>query len=252
MHVPWALLADSSSGSTWVNHVLSSHPCSVSEGEVLMKNATASALFHASAAGIAAVLHDITVRNQRTLASTPGAAHCSSTAGGLKLKLGERDILLGSESNALQVARELRRLGYRIILLQRTNHLDNLLGRQSRHRTGVLHCRSRGNVTRTCQVNSSIVLNCKKAMHSIDRLRLRQRASEVIFSDSSAAGPLRRGRLDRPRAVAAINDGTGHLLRLEYEDLVGSSHMWLAALRLLGLPVESACRAQRAPPNWPD
>ena len=38
---PWALLADSSSGSTWVNHVLSSHPCAVSQGEYLMTNKTA-------------------------------------------------------------------------------------------------------------------------------------------------------------------------------------------------------------------
>ena len=64
---PWALLADSSSGSTWVNHVLSSHPCAVSQGEYLMTNKTAAALFHQSPEGIAAVLRDVAARNRDAL-----------------------------------------------------------------------------------------------------------------------------------------------------------------------------------------
>ena len=122
---PWALLADSSSGSTWVNHVLSSHRCAVSQGELLMKNQTAAALFHSSAAGIERVLLDVTALNFAALRGRPG---CARMAGGVKLKLVERDILFGSGGNAMAVATALARVGYRVIVLQRANHLDSLIG----------------------------------------------------------------------------------------------------------------------------
>ena len=217
---PWALLADSSSGSTWVNHVLSSHPCAVSQGEYLMTNKTAAALFHQSPEGIAAVLRDVAARNRDAL-SRRGAnltVHCTRFAGGVKLKLVERDVLFGNDGNALAVAAALGRQGYNVLLLHRTNHLDSLLGRMSRKRTGVLHCKKEKAEMCKKSLNTSFVLSCARARDAIDRYRLRRRASELLFRNWPS--PL---------------NGTGTVLRLEYERLVGSPRTWLSALRLIRL-----------------
>ena len=110
---PWALLAESSSGSTWVNHVLASHPCAVSEGEHLMRNSSAAALFHASAAGVDSVLRDVAARNRAALEKK--GERCARGAGGLKLKLVERDVLFGTDGNAMQVAESLLRNDYNVV-----------------------------------------------------------------------------------------------------------------------------------------
>jgi hypothetical protein len=158
--------------------------------------------------------------------------HDHSTAGGVKLKLAERDVLFGrTEFNALKVARALHREGYRVLLLHRTNHLDNLLGRMSRHKTGVLHCHGDDAARERCakKINTSMVVSCKMAVPMIDKLRLRKRASELLFERNFA-----------PRAGDASNK-TGHVLRVEYEHLVDHPRDWLDMLRLLRLPVQSAC-----------
>ena len=249
-HVPWALLAGSATGSTWVNHVLSSDPCCVSVGEYLMANKTAAKLFaSAGKQAIARVLLDVVARNKEELRRREEASgrRCTSTAGGVKLKLAERDITFGTDGvgNAAAVADALHTLGFQVILLQRSNHLDNVLGRLSRRKTGVLHCLANGSdvgvagrkarAARSCtpeKLNTSLTISCAAAKRTIDRLRLRKRASELLFT---------RDRW--PRGDAA-NDGSGRVLRLEYEALVERPQQWLSALRLLRLPAQSACLLQ--------
>ena len=235
---PWALLAESSTGSTWVNHVLSSHPCVVSVGELLMTNATAARMWHKLDGGVDAVLQDVAARNRAQLAARVAAAECPRSAGGIKLKLVERDVTFGEGGNALKVVAALARLKYHVILLQRTNHLDSILGRLSRKQTGVTHCHSsHGPVTKpkvgrrlskcdATNLNVSFVLPCDRARDAIDRLMLRRQASNLIF-----------------RRWPSPPDGTGRMLRIEYETLVGAPAGWLATLRLLRLqaPAVAAC-----------
>ena len=233
-HTPWALIAGSSSGSTWVNNVLAGHPCATSVGEILMSNLTASQIFHSSAAGIGKVLQDIDIINRQTLhrrAAEPGAAKCKHTAGGVKLKLFERDIIVGKsqkgDENALKVAAALRSHGVKVLLLKRTNHLNNYLGRLSRHRTGVLHCRS-GTKCDPSTLNISIAVNCKSAISSIDRLRLRMRASDLLFASDQSG-------------TQVSTDGSSGVLQLHYEHLISTPQMWLTMMRFLDLPADSAC-----------
>ena len=233
--VPWALLAGSSTGSTWVNHVLSSHPCVVSVGEILMRNQTAAKLFHAGVDGVSTVLEDVADQNRQQLRQRPNASQCASVAGGVKLKLGERDIEFSPNGgNALEVAEALKRHGYMVIVLQRNNHLDNVIGRLSRRRTGVLHCKGRATAGSPgcdpARLNTSLRLNCQKTISTINTLRLRKRASEVLFGSAALANES-AGR--RARA--------GRVLVMEYETLISTPSPWTAALKLLGLPAASSC-----------
>lgn len=209
-----------------------------------MNNRTASNLFHSnSSAGVEQVLRDVVARNKETLRlraeTTAGRDRCSSTAGGVKLKLVERDIKFGHDgsSNAMEVAAALRKLGFHVILLERANHLDNVLGRLSRKRTGVLHCKSEHGKCDPSKLNISLRLNCKEAIKTIDRLRLRQRASELLFTD----GRLGAGGTLRNPTAAEPNGGAGRVLRLQYESLVERPELWRSALRLLRLPTSDAC-----------
>jgi|MesohylFT_1024984.scaffolds.fasta_scaffold34148_1 hypothetical protein len=233
--VPWALLAGSSTGSTWVNNVLSSHPCVASVGEILMRNQTAAKLFHAGVDGVSTVLEDVANQNRQQLQQRPNASQCDTVAGGVKLKLGERDIEFSPNGgNALEVAEALKRLGYRVIVLQRNNHLDNVIGRLSRRRTGVLHCKGSATAGSSgcdpARLNTSLRLNCQKTISTINTLRLRKRASEMLFGSAELANE-RAGR--RARA--------GRVLVMEYETLIGTPSLWTAALKLLGLPATSSC-----------
>ena len=271
--VPWALLAGSSSGSTWVNHVLSSHPCVTSVGEILMRNATASGLFHASLEGISAVLHDVSAINSRVLRERAGTSKCNAIAGGIKLKLGERDVVFGANGNAVAIADGLRQNGFQVFLLQRNNHLDNVLGRLSRKQTGILHCTKGGlgpggssrNTSRTsassssggvggsssgkqqhvgCDpsaLNTSLTVKCKAAMNTIDSLRLRKRASELLFSADEVVTDEMNSSSRRSGSRGGAALGAGRVLLMDYERLVSSPRMWLAALRLLRLPAASRC-----------
>ena len=193
-----------------------------------MTNSTAAEAFR-TAAGIEAVLAHVTNENRGKLSrrmTQSGAPGCSSTAGGVKLKLVERDITFGSDGNANFVAAALRRQGYHVLMLSRSNHLDTMIGGMSRRRTGVLHCRH-GAKDAGCdpaKLNVSLSLKCSKARDVIDQLRLRKRASSQVF----------RGWNDTV-------GGVGSLLRVEYEALVANPRMWLSAMRLLRLPDHSAC-----------
>jgi hypothetical protein len=232
---PWALLAGSSTGSTWVNHVLSSHPCVSSVGEILLSNASASKLFHSNLRGsLDAVLEHVVDRNMASLKlKQPSlSSPCARTAGGVKLKFMERDVTVGKSGNAAAVALALQRHGFQVILLRRTNHLDSVIGRLSRRQTGTLHCRrapgaSGASSTRTgCDpslLNRSIPLLCGRTRDAIDRLRLRQRASDALFE---------------ARSSQQASDGSGRVLLLEYEHLVGPNgwrdwHQVMSLLRLL-------------------
>ena len=60
---PWVLLAGTSTGSTWINHVLESHPCITTQNEIILKNKTAGLLWQSGAAGIEQVLRDVIALN---------------------------------------------------------------------------------------------------------------------------------------------------------------------------------------------
>lgn len=226
---PWALLAGSSTGSTWVNHVMASHPCVSSVGEVLLGNSTAAKAFHRDSSGIDGVLSHVTEQN---LARLRERQSCTRTAGGVKLKLMERDIT--GENHAAVVA-ALQRHGFNAIVLRRSNHLDSVIGRQSRRRTGILHCRRDG-LTGTSHgsgprlgcdpshLNRSIPLQCGRTRDAVDRLRLRQRASDALFETNKAYWQ-------------QAPDGSGRVLLLEYEHLVGPEGWrdWHAVMELLRL-----------------
>ena len=233
---PWALLAASSTGSTWVNHVLSSHPCVASVGEILLSNRSAASHFHASPPStekISAVLAHVTASNLATLRSRTTSGSCSRLAGGVKLKLAERDVTFGENGNARAVAAALQREGFRVILLRRSNHLDSVIGRLSRQRTGQLHCRrdrgghhGSGDGSHTgcnpAALNLSLHMHCSRTRSAVDRLRLRHRASESVTRSTGIS-----------------------VLRLEYEQLVGgprvSNPLWEAAMRHLDLEPSDAC-----------
>ena len=249
-----------------------------------MRNTTASRLFHSGAGGIATVLQDVISINsqalrQRTLSADGGSATCRTLAGGVKLKLGERDVIFGAGGNAQQVADELRKHGYHVLLLQRNNHLDNVLSRQSRKRTGVLHCsklQQRGSEReRACDpsaLNTSLRIGCAQAKAAVDKLRLRKRASKLLFStdeiavdeEPSSWSRSRAGVVsdsDRHREASSRGEGSaggvgggggsspegrhssgrGRVLIVDYEKLVASPRLWLATLRLLRLPVSTRC-----------
>lgn len=236
---PWALLAESSSGSTWVNHVLASHPCASSLGEILMSNKTASEMFHGKGVdGIVRVLYDAAQRQKEDLART--RKHCHNTAGGLKLKLVERDVTFGREGNNYDVIQALAALNYNVIVLQRSNHLDSILGRLSRRRTGVLHCKSNSLKCDAAKLNMSVTLSCAKAKESIDRFRLRMRAKAVMFPPCTAAAS--SSTSTSSSCWPDAKDGTGRVLHIDYEELVQSPEMWYSLVRLLRLPASSgAC-----------
>ena len=69
----FALLASSGSGSTWVNHMLSSHPCISSAGEYLLGNVSEQQVFRAPA-GVSIVLDRIVEKVDEQLRCTS----CSS------------------------------------------------------------------------------------------------------------------------------------------------------------------------------
>ena len=216
-HVPWALVAQSRSGSTWVNHVLATHPCVVSANELLMSNSTAHRLFHGNLSEVSRVLDDVrdSTRTQARL-----RRQCAHTAGGIKLKLAERDITFGSDGNSARVVQALVLGGWRVILLHRSNYLDHMLGFLSRRRTGVLHCHTDQCDPQT--LNTSLRVGCELARHSIDRLRLRSRATEMLFAGSALAS-------------------SPHFVRLDYDVLVRQPAEWRRLLVLLGLPASDAC-----------
>ena len=214
-HTPWVLVAQSRSGSTWFNHVLASHPCVVSANELLMSNATARRLFQGSSDQIKRVLADIVQRTR----DQARRGNCTSTAGGVKLKLAERDVTFGSTGNSGRVVTAMFDLGWRVILLERTNFLDHFLAFASRQATGVLHCSSHQECNRSL-LNSSLRVECEGAKHSIDRLRLRSRVTHLLFE------PHR-------------NDS--RFLQVEYERLVRRPADWLKLLSFIGMPASDAC-----------
>ena len=205
-HSRWALVAQSSSGSTWVNHVLASHPCIASSNEYLMNNATARRLFRQGQPAVSRVLEDVDARNRDALRRRKCP---SGTAGGVKLKLAERDIVFGPDGNARAVMEALRLGGWRVLHLDRTQYLDQWLSSSSRRQTGVLHCRT-GSCDRGA-LNSSMRVRCADARYAIERLRLRARATALLFEQ-----PLRGGL---------------PLRRVVYESLVARPAEWEALLR---------------------
>ena len=230
-HTSWALVAQSRSGSTWVNHVLASHPCVMSANEFLMVNQTARRLFHGSTKDIQSVLVDIKEKNQLQLLGR----NCNGTAGGVKFKLADRDITYGAGGNSGRVLQALFVTGWRVIFLERTNYLDHFLGLRSRHRTGVLHCRT-GKGTKGCntsQLSTAFPVPCKSAMQSIDTMRLRSRATQMLFSKSNFSLPALSG--SGPTLTSS------RFVRVEYEQLVQRPRDWMQLLELIGIASADKC-----------
>mmetsp|Transcript_46604 Transcript_46604/g.77036 ORF Transcript_46604/g.77036 Transcript_46604/m.77036 type:complete len:400 (-) Transcript_46604:365-1564(-) len=213
----YAVIAGSSTGSTWVNHVLSSHPCVHSEDEFLMRRTGSLKAFHQSPQGIGRVLDVITERGLTSLQlSLPqriarnGGRPCRHSAVGVKLKIADRDITLGATGNVKWVSEQLSRKGWRIILLQRRNLLDRLLAQRSREGTR-LHC-----VVGKCNpfwLNTSHSLDCETTLS-----HLRWRHEQVRLIDDAFESW----------------EGSGQILRLEYEHLLKSANSWPQALKFLG------------------
>ena len=104
-----------------------------------------------------------------------------------------------------------------MLLLQRRNHLDHILGAQSRHATGTMHC------LRDCDpfsLNTSVRLPCNSTLLKLDEWESSTQAFDLEFS--------RWG-------------GRGRALTLDYEALLKSAKGWADALELFGFPREDAC-----------
>ena len=125
------------------------------------------------------------------------------------------------DGNSATVIEALLLSGWRVILLQRTNFLDHMLGFLSRKRTGVLHCRTDQGCDPN-QLNTSLRIGCEHVRNSIDRLRLRSRATDVLVEKS---------RLADSQAF----------MRLDYQLLVTRPQEWVRVVQLLGLPATEAC-----------
>ena len=241
VRVKYALLGASARGSTWVNHMLDSHPCIVSVGEYLMRNRSELSLFHDGPAGVRLVLGRIqatldgALRERRRRSEE--ARKCTRMAGGVKLKTVARDVTsrnLRAVSNqapprpctaARPRARDrlcrrgaqLAENGWRVLLLQRRNHLEHVLGGTSRRETGTMHC------LKDCDpfsLNTSVKLDCKGTLG-----KMREWAASKAELD---------GEFGRWAA-------TKRFANLEYERLLRSPRGWARALRALGFPGEDAC-----------
>ena len=92
--------------------MIDSHPCIVSEGEYLMRNATALRLFHGGPNGSSIVLDNIQrsfdARLRRKRRESSRSKSCTRMAGGVKLKASARDLLPGVNGNLRHVANQAR------------------------------------------------------------------------------------------------------------------------------------------------
>ena len=173
-------------------------------------------------------------------------------AGGVKLKLFERDVVMASPANYAVVADVIRELGYHVFILERTNHLDSVIGRLSRKRTGVLHCKEAKGCDPS-ELNISAALQCNPTVHLIDKFRLYHRAADLMQRMLQRPGtvPSAVQSASRDRQVRDTTGGTqpipkastsqGHVLRLEYEQLVDRPQVWAHVLRILGFPEVESC-----------
>ena len=113
----FALLASSGSGSTWVNHMLSSHPCISSAGEYLLGNVSEQQVFRAPG-GVSVVLDRIVEKVDEQLRQhrreSREARACTRLVAGVKLKAFARDVLGGPGGNLRSVSRVLAQKGWRL------------------------------------------------------------------------------------------------------------------------------------------
>ena len=220
-----ALLASSGSGSTWVNRMLSSHPCISSVGEYLMNNVSEQQVFRAPG-GVSVVLDRIVKKVDEQLRQhrreSREARACTRMVAGIKLKAFERDVLGGPGGNLRSVSRVLAQKGWRVVFLQRRNHLERYLGQVSRRKTGVRHCQAGCDPS---DLNVSAVLDCNRTLTKI---------SEWEMLRSEAHEEFKRWR------------GSGRFLSLNYEELLRSPRGWASIMQTLGFPPDDACRLYAA------
>jgi len=221
----FALLASSGSGSTWVNHMLSSHPCISSAGEYLLGNVSEQQVFRAPG-GVSIVLDRIVEKVDEQLRQhrreSREARACTRLVAGVKLKAFARDVLGGPGGNLRSVSRVLAQKGWRVVFLQRQNHLARYLGQVSRKKTGVMHCPAGCDPS---DLNVSAVLNCNRTLTKISGWEmLRSEANEEF----------RRWT------------GSGRFLSLNYEELLRSPRSWASIMQTLGFPPGDACRLYTA------
>ena len=222
--VKFALLGSSGSGSSWVNHMLNSHPCISSANEYLKGNTSELALFHAGPKGVAVVLDRILDQvdehlRQRRRGSAEARA-CKRVAAGVKFKTLARDVVPGPTGNLRPVSNQLAQKGWRVVLLQRRNHLGQYLGQVSRQKTGSMHC------LRNCDpfhLNVTTNLNCNRTLNKMNAWEELKGELDTEF---------RRWR------------GSGRFVSLIYEELLRSPRDWARAMNVLGFLPEEACRMQ--------
>ena len=221
----FALLASSGSGSSWVNHMLSSHPCISSAGEYFLNNVSEQNVFR-TPGGVSVVLDRIVeqvdeqLRQQRR--ESREARACTRLVAAVKLKAFARDVLVGPGGNLRSVSKLLAQKGWRVVFLQRQNHLARYLGQVSRKKTGVMHC------PKGCDpsdLNVSTVLNCNRTMTKISWW-------ETFKGEADE-------ELERWR-------GSGRFLSLNYEELLRSPRSWASIMQVLGFPPADACQLYTA------
>ena len=221
----FALLASSGSGSSWLNHMLSSHPCISNAGEYLLHNTSEQHLFR-TPGGVSIVLDRIVEhvdeQLRRRRRESPEARACTRLMAGVKLKAFARDVLVGPGGNLRFVSKQLAQKGWRVILLQRRNHLARYLGQVSRKKTGVMHCPAGCDPS---DLNVSIVLNCNRTLTKISGWESLEGEAETEF-----------GRWK----------GSGRFLSLDYEELLRSPRSWANIMQVLGFPPSDACRLYTA------
>lgn len=222
MHTSWALIAESSSGSTWMNHVLSSHPCVASANEILMNNLSLQHLFHGDLSDVRRAIHFINQSSYAKVLAQAQNSTCNDTSSGVKLKMASRDITFGPSGSAKNVLQVLSEFGWKVIVLHRTNYLEQMMSSISRHRTGVMHCKT----SRGClpsQLNMSVMPSCERTKLWIDKYGLAERSFAEILAQSPLAG-------------------SANLVHVKYEEIVQQSTQWLKLVTFVGLQPTDACK----------
>jgi len=216
----FAILAASRTGSTWVNHVFSSHPCIVSSDEYLMRHSALLSVFHRDASGVKEVLHNLSFHGLSLLRKRRGtdnaAARCKHMAAGVKLKLIVRDVTFGDQGNSNLVLEGLRMNDWKIIMLQRRNTLDSFLAFNSRAISKRLHCPV--GQCNPFSLNATMMLSCNKTVLA---MREFEEGNVQIDGSKSVSGPAP--------------------LCLDYEDLLIHSAGFVRGMRLIGFNTADSC-----------
>ena len=141
---------------------------------------------------------------------------------------------------------QLAKKGWHVLLLQRRNHLDHVLGHLSRKATGEMHC------LRDCDpfsLNTSVALQCNSTVQRMSEWHETNLEFDREFQARAARG---RGNCMRHlfRAASPTRcflvwqrwEQTQRFTLLEYEQLLASPRGWARAMAMLGFASHDACK----------